>query len=58
MAQSNNTACCGCGGGGTFLVAAVMSYLVNHSILWAIIHGFCNIVYIIYWLIVKLPNLK
>jgi len=50
---------CGCvlwGGGLAGVVAAVLSFLVNGSILWAVIHFFCSGFYIVYWLVVHLPN--
>ncbi len=39
-------------GFGTIL-AIVMSWTANHSILWAIIHGLFNWIYVIYYLITK-----
>ena len=39
-------------GFGTIL-AIVMSWTANHSILWAIIHGLLNWIYVIYYLITK-----
>jgi hypothetical protein len=41
----------GCGGGvgiGTIL-AVLISWSINHSILWAIIHGMLGWLYVIYW---------
>lgn len=33
------------------IIAVVISWSVNHSVLWAIIHGFLGWIYIIYYLI-------
>jgi hypothetical protein len=33
--------------------AAVLSWIANHSIMWSIIHFFCNWIYVIYWLLTK-----
>jgi hypothetical protein len=47
---------CGCCGGGIFgsigaVLAALLSWKVNHSILWALIHAFFSWFYVIYhWL--------
>lgn len=43
-------------GGGTGLgigavLAIIMSWTANHSILWAILHGMCGWFYVIYWAI-------
>lgn len=35
------------------VIAAIVSWSVNHSILWAIMHGFCGWLYIAYYLITK-----
>ncbi len=48
---------CGCCGGGIFgsigaVLAALLSWKVNHSIMWALIHAFFSWFYVIYhWLI-------
>jgi hypothetical protein len=31
------------------LIAVALSWSANHSILWAIIHGFCSWFYVIYY---------
>jgi len=43
------------GGGITIgsILAVVLSWTSNHSIIWAIIHFFCSWLYVIYWLIFK-----
>jgi uncharacterized membrane protein YeaQ/YmgE (transglycosylase-associated protein family) len=47
---------CGCFGGGIFgsvgaVLAALLSWKVNHSMLWVLIHAFLSWVYVIYhWL--------
>ncbi len=33
------------------LLAVMLSWAVNHSILWAILHFFCSWFYVIYYLI-------
>lgn len=35
------------------VIAAIVSWSANHSILWAIMHGFCGWFYIAYYLITK-----
>ena len=35
-----------------FVIAACLSWGVNHSIVWSIIHGFCSWLYVIYYFIV------
>ena len=32
-------------------LAMIISWSVNHSILWAILHGICSWFYVIYWYI-------
>jgi len=34
------------------IIAVVISWSVNHSILWAIIHGFLGWIYIVYYLLI------
>jgi hypothetical protein len=34
-------------------LAMILSWSVNHSIFWAIIHGICSWFYVIYFAIVK-----
>ena len=33
------------------VLAVILSWTTNHSILWAIIHGFCSWLYVLYWVI-------
>jgi hypothetical protein len=35
------------------IIAAVISYVTNQSILWAILHGFLAWIYIIYYVITR-----
>jgi len=35
------------------ILAIVLSWIVNKSVLWCILHFFCSWVYVIYWLIIK-----
>jgi len=35
------------------IIAVVLSWIVNHSVGWAILHFFCSWIYVIYWLIAK-----
>ena len=32
-------------------LAMILSWSINHSILWAILHGICSWLYVIYWVI-------
>jgi hypothetical protein len=34
-------------------LAMILSYSVNHSIIWAVIHGFLSWVYVIYFALFK-----
>lgn len=50
---------CGCalwGGALAGVIAAILSFMVNHSLFWALVHFVCSGFYIIYWLIVYLPG--
>ncbi len=33
------------------VLAIILSWTTNHSILWAILHGLCGWLYVIYWAI-------
>ncbi|MCL2531498.1 MAG: hypothetical protein FWE40_05005 [Oscillospiraceae bacterium] len=49
---------CGCviwGGLTSGVIAAILSWLVNGSIGWALLHFVAGIFYIIWWCIVHLP---
>lgn len=51
--ENTNGGCCGCGSGvglGTIL-AVCMSWTTNHSIIWALIHGFLSWIYVFYWML-------
>lgn len=44
---------CGCCGGGIFgsfgaVLAAILSWQMHHSLVWALIHAFCSWFYVIY----------
>jgi p-aminobenzoyl-glutamate transporter AbgT len=45
--MSKSSASGGIGLGG--LLAVILSWTVNHSIVWAILHFFCSWFYVIYW---------
>ena len=53
----NNAKGCGCCGGGIFgsigaVLAALLSWSVNHSILWALGHAFLSWFYVFYhWVV-------
>jgi hypothetical protein len=50
--KKNESAGCGCGGFGLgSVIAVVISWSVNHSVLWAAIHGFLGWFYIVYYLL-------
>lgn len=49
MSDTNTT---GSGIGLGSIIAVVLSWSVNHSILWAILHGVLSWFYVIYWAIV------
>lgn len=34
------------------LIAVILSWITNHSILWAIFHAFCGWIYVIFWMFV------
>jgi hypothetical protein len=50
MSESNNSGSTGIGLGA--VIAIVLSWTVNKSILWAIIHGFCSWFYVLYYLLI------
>jgi hypothetical protein len=58
MSSNKNTSSCGCGLGIGGTLAVIMSWVSNHSILWAIFHAFCGWLYVIYWTVFRLPTLK
>jgi hypothetical protein len=33
------------------VIAAILSFSVNHSILWALLHGLCGWLYVCYYLL-------
>lgn len=35
------------------VLAAVLSWITNASIFWAILHFFCSWIYVIYWALTK-----
>ena len=35
------------------IIAMIMSWVVNHSVIWGILHFFCSWIYVIYWLAFK-----
>lgn len=47
--RSSSSGACGGIGIGT-VVAIVLSWSINHSVLWAIVHGFFGWFYLLYWL--------
>lgn len=54
--SSDAGGCCCCGGCVVFIMgmpaAAILSWNVNGSVLWAIIHGMLNWLYVIYYFFV------
>jgi len=53
MGNSDSKRGCGCCGGGIFgsigaVLAALLSWQVNHSVLWALLHAFFSWFYVIY----------
>lgn len=36
-----------------FVLAALLSWTVNHSVVWALIHGILNWLYVFYWVMTK-----
>ena len=52
MAEGNRKVHVGCSGVGLGgILAVVLSWTSNHSILWAIFHFFCGWLYVGYWAI-------
>ena len=33
------------------VIAILLSWSVNHSIVWAVIHGICSWFYVLYWVL-------
>lgn len=56
MGERRGKAGCGCCGGGIFgsigaVLAAILSWQTNHSLLWALVHAFFSWFYVLYhWL--------
>lgn len=50
--SNSSSSGCGCGTIGC-VIAIILSWEANHSILWAIIHGIFNWFYVIYYMIFK-----
>jgi hypothetical protein len=56
MGERRSKAGCGCCGGGIFgsigaVLAAILSWQTNHSLLWALVHAFFSWFYVLYhWL--------
>jgi len=51
---------CGCalwGGGLAGIIAAILSFYVNHSVFLALVHFICSGFYIVYWLFAYLPDI-
>ena len=47
MSESSSSASAGIGFGCALAIA--ISWSVNHSVWWAILHGICSWLYVIYW---------
>lgn len=43
--------CCSSGVGIGTVIAIILSWVTNHSILWAILHGIFGWLYVIYWVL-------
>ena len=48
MSKSNNSDTISVGIGMGCALAMIISFSVNHSILWAMLHGICSWIYVIY----------
>jgi hypothetical protein len=53
MAAKGSGSGVGCGVTIGCALAAVLSWISNASLVWAVIHGFFGWIYVIYWLLVK-----
>ncbi len=51
--MANNTSSGGTGIGLGCVLAVIISYVANKSILWAILHGICGWFYVIYFLLTR-----
>jgi hypothetical protein len=40
-------------GGFGGVLAAVLSWIVNQSLGWAVLHFFCSWIYVVYWALMK-----
>lgn len=52
-AMSSKASKAGSGFGLGALLAVILSWSVNHSVIWCIIHFFCGWIYVFYWLIFR-----
>lgn len=53
MGDKKKSGGCGCFGGGVFgsvgaVIAAILSWGVNHSLVWALVHAFFSWFYVIF----------
>jgi len=55
MSDSNSRSGVGVGIGIGNVIAIVLSWTVNHSVLYCFLHALCGWFYVIYWLIVYGP---
>jgi hypothetical protein len=51
MSKASSSSSTGLGLGA--IIAAILSWQVNASFGWAILHAFCGWLYVVYWLVAK-----
>jgi len=58
MSQGSRNSCCGLASVPWFIIGALTSWLLNHSLPWAILHGFCGGFYLAYALFFRWIDLE
>jgi hypothetical protein len=58
MNRSNRNSCCGLASLPWFIIGALTSWLLNHSLPWAILHGICGGFYLLYALLFRWADLE
>lgn len=54
MSEEKTTTASGGIGIGT-IIAIILSWTVNHSVFWCVVHALCSWFYVFYWLIAHGP---
>jgi hypothetical protein len=58
MNSHNRNSCCGFASLPWFIIGALTSWVLNHSLPWAIVHGICGGFYLVYALFFRWMDLE